>query len=293
MMAYTRWKARMFAWGCALASATAGSLAEAQTIGSGMLGSFTPTESRRESEAEEEEIETDRDSFTASTKITPFGRLITESSYSFIDNRKVFDTHSLPELLLRYGISERVEIRFGYNYEIGGAGNPISGNIPDDLEEEPILEEEARLLYGTKVLLSKQNGWMPESVFLVHGYTPTMGKETATTLGLSYVFGWKLRNRSVWDNGIRFGTGNFEGDSFNTWSPSTVLKIPLGERWKVHAEYFGVFTEGRRKEGVQHFFSPGAHYLITKDLEVGLRVGWGLNEESPNFFSNIGVGWQF
>ena len=33
-------------------------------------------------------------------------------------------------------------------------------------------------------------------------------------------------------------------------------------------------------------FSPGVHYLITRDLEIGVRVGWGLNRQSPNFFSN-------
>jgi len=246
-----------------------------------------------ESSDEEDEIETDRDSFTASTKVAKVGRLIVESSYSYIDNRNVHDTHSLPELLLRYGITERAEFRFGYNYEVGGAGNPISGNVPDDLEEEAFLESEARLFYGTKVRVSNQSAWIPESVFLLHGYTPTAGKVTATSLGVSYVFGWKFRNKAVWDSGIHYGTNIFEEDNFNTWAPSTVLKIPVGERWKVHAEYFGVMSDGRRRESVQHFFSPGIHYLISKDIEVGIRVGWGLNDQSPNFFNNIGIGWQF
>jgi hypothetical protein len=35
------------------------------------------------------------------------------------------------------------------------------------------------------------------------------------------------------------------------------------------------------------------HYLVTPDLEVGVRVGWGLNDQSARFFSNAGFGWRF
>jgi hypothetical protein len=97
----------------------------------------------------------------------------------------------------------------------------------------------------------------------------------------------------VWDTAIRYSTGSFEEDDFNVWAPSTVLKVPVGERWKVHAEYFGIFSNGRADESVQQFFSPGAHYLITPNFEIGVRVGWGLNDEAPNFFSNAGLGWRY
>jgi hypothetical protein len=32
---------------------------------------------------------------------------------------------------------------------------------------------------------------------------------------------------------------------------------------------------------------------ITPDLEVGVRVGWGLNDQSARFFVNAGVGLRF
>jgi hypothetical protein len=87
------------------------------------------------------------------------------------------------------------------------------------------------------------------------------------------------------------GTGKGERGDPAPWR--STLKIPLGEQWKLHSEYFGVFTDGRADETVQHFFSAGAHYLITPDIEIGARFGWGLNQEAPNFFSNIGLGWRF
>ncbi len=72
-----------------------------------------------------------------------------------------------------------------------------------------------------------------------------------------------------------------------------MLRVPIGERFQVHAEYFGLFSENRQENFVRHFFSPGAHYLITPNLEVGLRVGWGLNEQAARFFSNVGFGVRF
>jgi hypothetical protein len=248
----------------------------------------------RSSESEtEDEIETDRDSFTPSTGVVGRGRLVLESAYSFIDNREVPETHSLPELVVRYGIGENIELRFGYNYEVGGAGNPISGNIPDDTEDSSELEREANILFGTKVWLTEQDNFLPRSSMIVQGFTPVRGESTDTQLSATYVFGWQLNSHWQWDSAIRYGTGSFEEDRFSTWSPSTVIKIPIGESWKVHAEYFSVATAGRATDSTQHFFSPGAHYLITPNLEIGLRVGWGLNEQAPNFFSNVGGGIRF
>jgi hypothetical protein len=240
-----------------------------------------------------EEIETDRDSFTPATSLVGHRRWILESAYSYIDNRRVYDTHSLPELLVRHGLSERMELRFGTNYEIGGAGNPISANVADDLPDEPMLEEETNVSYGIKYGITNQSGWLPKSSFLVVGYTPVAGEQTKTNLGLVYVGGWTFANRWMLDGAMRYTTGGFEGDNFNVWAPSTVLKIPVGERWKGHIEYFGVFSEGRERETVQHFISPGAHYLIHRDLEIGSRFGWGIGDDSPNFFINLGGGIRF
>jgi hypothetical protein len=74
-----------------------------------------------------DEIETDRDSFTPATTTAGRGRLIGESAYTFLDHRGVKEMHSFPELILRYGLAERVELRLGWNYEVGGAGNDVSG----------------------------------------------------------------------------------------------------------------------------------------------------------------------
>jgi hypothetical protein len=245
-------------------------------------------------EREDEPMETDRDSFTPATTTAGAGRLILEAGYSFIDNRDVPESHSLPEFIGRYGVANWLELRLGANYEIGGESNPVSGSGGDVGDVEPgEIESEAKVLYGFKAAMTSQNGWLPRSAAIVHGNTPTSGPEAETHLVATYVWGWTLVEGCVWDSAIRYGEGSAEDDHFNRWAPSTVLKVEVAENWNAHLEYFGIFTEGRDEELSQSYVSPGIHYLFTPDFEVGVRVGWGLGGDAANFFSNIGVGVRF
>jgi hypothetical protein len=248
---------------------------------------------------EEDEIETDRDSFTPASSVVGRRRAVVESGYSFVDNRRGLETHSLPELLVRYGLTERVELRVGFNYEVGGGSNEVTASgagFNESLAEREGLERETKVTYGVKLRLTDQNGWRPRAAVILAGATPTggsPGSATATQLIATGVAGWELPNRWRFDTALRYGTASAEGDRFSRWAPSAVLRVPVGERWGVHAEYFGVFSAGRAENTAQHYFSPGAHFLVSRNLEVGVRVGWGLNEPSTRFFTNVGFGWRF
>jgi hypothetical protein len=240
--------------------------------------------------AEGDEIETDRDSFTFATSTAGKRRTITEASYSFIDNRLGPESHSFPELLVRHGLSDRIEMRLGWNYEAGGPGT-VSGNEigGQDLQ----VETEGRILYGAKFLTSKQGGWTPASALIVQGYTPTAGPSNISTIDIGEAFGWTFSNGWVWNSSLRFATANEEGDAFVQWAPSTVLKIPVGERWNVHAEYFGITSYGKETPINNQYVSFGGHLLLNPNLELGVRFGFGLNETTPRFFNNVGIGWRF
>lgn len=242
----------------------------------------------------DEEVVTDRDSFTPATTVVSRGRTVLEWSYSFIDNPTGADTHSFPEILTRIGITERMEVCLGWNYEIGGGGFVSNVGSPDE-EELPGGEkiEEGDFLYGLKVLLTQQNDWLPQSALIIQANTPTTGPENATQLTTGYVFGWTFPNKWVLDSSLRYSPASEEGDHFNQWAPSIVLKVPVGEKWKAHVEYFGIFSDDRENEQCSQYFSPGIHYLLTRDFEIGLRTGWGLGQDSADFFSNIGAGVQF
>ncbi|SFH80594.1 transporter [Planctomicrobium piriforme] len=252
-----------------------------------------PADSPNEANDEEEPLETDRDSFTPATTVVGRSRFLFETSYSFIDNRSTANSHSFPESLLRYGITDRIELRLGWNYEIGGGGSVSGTDAPGDDETVPGTIDEANILYGLKASLTEQNLWIPQSAVIVQATTPTAGPETPTQLVAGYVCGWKFANDWTLDSAIRYGAASEEGDSFNQWAPSIVLKVPVHEHWNIHAEYFGIFTDNSAKNQSAQYFSPGIHYLISSNIEIGCRVGWGLTNDSANFFSNVGLGVRF
>lgn len=249
-----------------------------------------PLQRESRGQESENELETDRDSVTPATSLVGVRRTVVESSYSFIENSIGQDTHSFPELLVRYGLTKRFEIRLGWNYETGGVNSIISGNQAEPNGEG---EEASRLLFGGKFGMWKQHRWLPESALIIQGLTPTSGDSSLTAYSITPVFGWALSERLKHDFACRFQSSENGDDNFNVWTPSSVIKLAINERWTAHAEYFSVLSDGRDEATRQHFLSPGVHRLLNSDMEVGVRVGWGLNRQSPDFFSNIGIGWMY
>lgn len=239
------------------------------------------------------ELETDRDAFTPATSTVGTRLTVLESSYTFIDNRDVAETHSFPEILVRRGVTDWFELRLGWNYEVGGAGDLVSGIGGEEEAEGSELERESQLLYGFKATVTNQDRWRPRSALIVQGYTPTSGESNDFDLLATYTFGWELVNHWRLDSSIHYLTKHAAEDAFNQWAPSVVLRMPLTERWNTHVEYFGIYSEGAERQFSRAFLSPGTHFLVTPNLELGARVGWGLTDDAANFFSNVGVGWRF
>jgi len=117
-------------------------------------------------------------------------------------------------------------------------------------------------------------------------YLTSRGRATYVA-GYELPAGWKL------DAAIRYAYSEGVVNWFDRWTPSVVLRVPLTDRWEVHAEYFDTFTQRNVVDVNRAFFSPGTHYLLTKNFEIGLRVGWGVTEAAAPFFSDAGFGWRW
>ena len=246
------------------------------------------------------EFGTDRDAFTPATTTVDPGLVLAELSYVYIDNIRGFPTNNFPELLIRYGTSENWEWRFGVNYSAGSQGNVVTSV---EAGEEPLdgsTLHEATLLYGFKYDVTDQAGWLPESCFIMEGSTPTSGPHSGTVPVATAVAGWEFWTLEPgepppWrlDAALRYAYTEGNLSWFSRWSPSAVLRMPLTERVEVHAEWFGSYTQGQIQDTQRPFFSPGTHYSITRNVEVGLRVGWGLTDEAAPFFSDAGIAIQY
>ena len=237
-------------------------------------------------EASEDRIETDRDSFTRSPRVVERGRFVLEGSYSFLEQDAAYEGHLFPDLLLRYGTTDWLELRLGWTYEIGKFHH-----LAHDGAE---LVKEGIINYGAKAALTSADGGLPASALIGTGYTPTSGESNDTDFSLEYAAGWELPNRWEFDAGLRWMMQTEEGDHCTEWAPSVVLKTPLlFERVSAHVEYVSMVSVGRETNYQQHYIGPGAHYLLTPNCEIGARVFWGLSEDSVRFICNAGMGFRF
>jgi hypothetical protein len=239
------------------------------------------------------DLGTDRDAFTPNTHTVKPGTALWEGSYVFIDNQTGLPTNNYPELLLRVGGNEWFEWRFGVNYGVGSQGAVVTSvEVGEGTLSRGTLYESS-VLYGFKVDTSDQQGWLPESCFIMEASTPTYGDVFGTVPVATGVWGWELAGGYRLDTSLRYAYTEGLFTWFSRWSPSVVLRIPFTDRWETHVEYFGNFTNGNVVDTSQEYFSPGTHYLLTKHFEVGLRVGWGMNASSAPFFSDAGFGWRW
>jgi hypothetical protein len=248
-----------------------------------------------ETEEEREEfIETDRNSFTFAPFTPGAGRLIIESSYSYLNIGHEGAKHSFPELVLRYGIGDRLELRLGYNYETGRASQAGEGDIAANFG----INAEQQILYGFKYAVTRQtpeSGLMPHSAIFAQAHTPVGSVEGQTQIRLGYVWGWVLPNGWTLDQAVRFGTDREGHDGYNLWAPSTVLRIPFGreKRWFTHVEYFGVMSQAKERDFSKQFIDTGLHYFIAPNFEVGSIVAFGINDQSHGVLVNVGSGIRF
>lgn len=239
------------------------------------------------------DLGTDRDAFTPCTHSVAPGTILQEASSVFIDNQTGLPTNNYPEWIVRVGATERLEWRFGVNYGVGSQGNVVTSVEVGEGTYDGRRLYESSLLYGFKLDVTEQDGWLPESCFIMEGTTPTYGDVLGSVPVATIVAGWELAAGWRLDTALRYAYSEGLEGWFSRWSPSAVLRMPVTERFEVHAEWFGSFTQGLVHDTSQPFFSPGMHVMVTRKLELGVRVGWGLAAGAAPFFSDAGLGWRW
>jgi hypothetical protein len=243
--------------------------------------------------AGEWDLGTDRDAFTPCTHCVAPGSVLIEASHVFIDNAAGLPTNNYPESLFRIGATEWLEWRIGANYGVGSQGNVVTSVEVGEGTLDGSTLYESSVLYGFKANLFAQDGLLPEACLIMEGATPTYGNVFGTAPVATGVAGWELPNGWRLDTAIRYAYAEGLTEWFSRWSPSAVLRVPLAERLEVHAEWFGSYTAGIPDTDSQPFVSPGFHVMLTRNLEMGLRVGWGLGGAAAPFFSDAGLGWRW
>ena len=244
-------------------------------------------------------FETDRGAFSPSWRTAPVGGVILESGYSYIANRQhIGSEHSVPELVIRYGMTERFEARFGWNEMVGFGASMVSPvQQQSSLVTPPKTAQQeiyaSRFMGGFKWRAFDQEGWFPAQTVIVEGYIPSYGNTKRDQASATYVVGWEFASHVQFNASLRYATESELHDDWGTWSPAAVLRVPLRDGWTGSLESFAVIPQAARNLLPQYYVGPGMQVLLMPGMEFNVRVGTGLSSASPLFYSSIGVGFCF
>ncbi len=232
---------------------------------------------------------TDRPDQTESASIVPAGFLQLEAGWTWdheLDGEAPVRVHTVPALLARAGVSQRLEVRFGFS---GFRSVSTEGQVPrtsglGDME------------LGLKYRLLDGGSWIPEFAFITHVSIPT-GAEglsseraapsvllaLASALSERVSLGYNLG--SVWST-VEDGSGRRIGlmDLIYT----ATVGISLADRLGAFLEFFGAFAvdEGRADS---HSLDGGFTYRFSDNFQLDGSAGLGLNRAASDWFVGAGI----
>lgn len=210
------------------------------------------------------------------------GRVQIEGGYVFTYDRveatNVYE-HALPDLLLRVGVTERLEIRVGW-----------PGWVSTTFEGERSSSETLDPNVGFMLDLWGQRGWAPQTAVLAAVPVTLEGDPFAldSLQPLSQLlYLWQLGDR--WSIGGTTGLGLFDlgGDRFVQLQQTASADYLMTERLSTYVEWTMLVDHGAEDGGAEHMLGGGFSLLVTEHVQASWRAALGLNERAPDFLTGI------
>lgn len=198
----------------------------------------------------------------------------------------------LPAMMLRIGISDKVEFRLATKYQrMSWRLTPGFFNTGD--ADDPVVEDRQSGLtvvnLGIKTLITHEDGWIPQSAFIATLAIPGLASpgydisQPAPDLALSF-------SHMLADDLYLGYSGGLSWDGWYS-SPigyaSAMLAIDLDAHMNLFAEYG---LEAYSHAPVLHFADAGLIYKLSDDLMFDAWAGFGLGDPetsaaSPHYSS--------
>ncbi|MFK5879792.1 MAG: transporter [Flavobacteriaceae bacterium] len=225
-----------------------------------------------------QQIITDRPDQTESSSTIPKGSLQIEMGIVAVSaENNTLNSFAGPSTLLKYGLTNKIELRFFNQYEahkieLFDETNKVSGF--GDLE------------IGAKIQLLKNESANTEIAFISHAVIPTAKDElsnikmgTINKLSISHNFSEKF--------GLGYNVGYDYVGQIHSFTYSAVLGFSFTDNFGGYIEPYGVYGE---QGFFKSYFDAGLTYLLSDNFQVDVSYGLGLNNDLQ-FFST-GFSWN-
>ncbi|MHB8864741.1 MAG: transporter [Pirellulaceae bacterium] len=221
------------------------------------------------------------------------GRFLVQLGYTFSlqDQERFRDTtHTVPELLLRYRLLERIEVRVAW------AGVTLDG-LSD--RENDVTDWDTRLSdpsAGLRLALLQQRGWIPHTSLTISSplnveSDMALANRLDPLVGMGY--SWRLHDRWLLSGSSAVVWTREGDDRFLDFQQLLSLDWLVAEKWSLYAEWSGIFPEGARWDGMGHAIGPGLSYSLTRNTQLDWVSMFGLDDASPDVLTQLLLSWRF
>jgi hypothetical protein len=205
-----------------------------------------------------------------------------EGGYTF-SRSGATKTHSIGEVLLRYGLNKNVELRVaGDSYQVTRtAGVRISGF------QDAAVGVKLKLRTGeTKVL-------RPRVAVLLDSTIPTGAKVFRNDYqpGVTASFGWDVDEKTGLNAAVGYRRADGGAVRFNQVTGGVQLTHQSNDRYGFLGEVYDVNSPGFG--GSTKYAAGAVTYKLSKYVTLDLNGGYGLNGLDPDYFVGFGATKRF
>lgn len=245
--------------------------------------------------AEEPPLITDRPDQTESSYIVPPGLFQIEGGWAYgrgTEDGSEVTFHAFPQALLRFGLTERFELRLG----VPGIAIEATDAATGHSTERGLVDATA----GFKTVIAEEHGAAPRTAFLGTLFLPSGDEEFTSDRvdpAFRFVFSNTLSERVSlgYNVGMLWLTesdaeGNLDTRSFFDWTVSA--GISAAERLGVFVEVFGLTGVSAGDRPVSAM-DAGVTYLLRPRLQLDASASVGLSSAAPDWTFGVGASYRF
>jgi hypothetical protein len=230
--------------------------------------------------AQSKRLEADRPSETQTPGLTEKGFLQVETGIRKEQlNKKDYSLYH-PDLLLKWGLSQRFELRS----EIKSETRRYKSMNEYEYGLQPVE-------LGFKAKLLEEKGALPQTTLLAQvGIPAWASKDHKAPHALPKV---RLLFQNSLTNNIQLGYNlgtEWEGNDTNPqWVYTFSPQFDIGDKWQLFIESYGFLQKG---QAPQHVLDGGVAYYISSNLMWDIYGGAGLNHHAPDYFISSGISFR-
>lgn len=174
----------------------------------------------------------------------------------------------LPSTLIKYGLSNFLELRVTTEFQIDNLSNNYSFNP---------------LIIGFKTKILKEKSWIPEMALVSQVAIPKLASKAneldrfAPELQIMMQGNYSDLFSMNYNSGVKWN--GFDENLFYTYKFTS--NFTFSQKWSCYSEIFGNYSSFQKPDTN---INNGIMCLVNNDMFLDLSAGFGISEQSPSWF---------